>query len=140
MEHQYHCPALENLKGIADDILKRAGGPQVFALYGEMGSGKTTLVKQFCAELEVLDTVTSPTFALVNEYRTESSGPVYHLDVYRIKKPEEIMDIGYENYFYSGQYVFIEWPELIAELLPEKYVYISIRELDDGSREILLKI
>ena len=138
MEHIYHCPSLDDLRSIATDILKKVPQPEVFALYGEMGSGKTTLIKQLCAVLGVTDTVTSPTFSLVNEYLTEEIGPVFHFDVYRIKKLEEVMDIGYETYFYSGQYVFIEWPEMITELLPEKYVYIKIRELDDGSREIRL--
>ncbi len=140
MEHLYQCRTLGELSSIAADILKRAEGPKVFALHGEMGSGKTTLIKAFCSRLEALDTVTSPTFALVNEYRTANAGPVYHFDVYRIRKIEELMDIGYETYFYSGHYVFIEWPELITELLPDKYVYISIKETDDGSREILLKL
>jgi tRNA threonylcarbamoyladenosine biosynthesis protein TsaE len=138
MEHRYHCTSLESLSDIARDILERVSGPAVFALYGEMGSGKTTLVKAFCSALGVRDNVTSPTFSIVNEYMTEEIGPVYHFDVYRIKKPEEVMDIGYETYFYSGQYVFIEWPELISELLPEKHVYVKIREMDDGSRDISL--
>ena len=139
MEQRYICSSLNELAGIAKDILKRVNTPQIFALYGEMGTGKTTLIKEFCASLGVTDTVTSPTFSLVNEYQTTDNGPIYHFDVYRIEKVEEVMDIGYETYFFSGNYVFIEWPELIKELLPEKYVYIKIRELDDGSREIRLK-
>jgi len=139
MEQTYICRSLPELRSIAEDILSKVAGPQIFALFGEMGSGKTTLIKELCATLGTLDTVTSPTFALVNEYQTEASGPIYHFDVYRIKKPEEVMDIGYETYFFSGHYVFIEWPELISELLPKKYVYIKIRELDTGDREIRLK-
>jgi tRNA threonylcarbamoyladenosine biosynthesis protein TsaE len=139
MEQSYTCRSLPELRAIAEDILSKVPEPQVFALYGVMGSGKTTLIKEFCASLGVIDTVTSPTFSLVNEYRTAGSGPVYHFDVYRIKKTEEVMDIGYETYFFSGNYVFVEWPELIDELLPEKHVYIKIRELDNGNREILLK-
>ncbi len=104
-----------------------------------MGSGKTTLIKGFCKALKVTDIVTSPTFALINEYRSENYGPVYHFDVYRIKKLEEVMDIGYETYFYSGNYVFVEWPGKIRELLPDKYVYVKIRESEDGKREILVK-
>ncbi len=138
MEKIYICRSLDELEGIAADILNQFEGPEVFALYGEMGSGKTTLIKRFCALLGVRDVVTSPTFALINEYQTESEGPIYHFDVYRIKKLEEVMDIGYETYFYSGNYVFIEWPEMITELLPEKYVYIKISEREDGSREILV--
>jgi tRNA threonylcarbamoyladenosine biosynthesis protein TsaE len=139
MEQLYICRSLDELANIAADILGRVAGPQVFALYGEMGSGKTTLIKELCAALGTIDNVTSPTFSLVNEYQTDHSGPIYHFDVYRIEKIEEVMDIGYETYFFSGNYVFIEWPEMISELLPEKYVYIKIRELDDSSREIRLK-
>jgi tRNA threonylcarbamoyladenosine biosynthesis protein TsaE len=140
MEQVYVCRSLDELDYIASDILKKFPGPQLFALYGEMGAGKTTLIKRFCKALGSPDLVTSPTFSLVNEYQTENSGSIYHFDVYRIKKPEEVMDIGYETYFYSGNYIFVEWPELISELLPEKYVYILIRELEDGSREILAKL
>ena len=139
MEKVYICASLEELDGIASDILNISPGPGLFALYGEMGSGKTTMIKRFCKVLGTTDNVTSPTFALINEYSTESAGPIYHFDVYRIKKIEEVMDIGYETYFYSGNYVFVEWPEMISELLPESYVYIKIREVEDGKREILVK-
>jgi tRNA threonylcarbamoyladenosine biosynthesis protein TsaE len=139
MEQLYHCRTLDKLDGIASEILSTFPGPGLFALYGEMGSGKTTLIKSFCKALNTTDNVSSPTFALINEYQTENSGPVYHFDVYRIKKIEEVMDIGYETYFYSGNYVFVEWPEMIEELLPENYVYIQIREVEDGQREILVK-
>ena len=139
MEQLYICHKLDELDGIAEDILADCAGPGLFAIYGDMGSGKTTLIKGFCKALKVPDIVTSPTFALINEYRSENSGPVYHFDVYRIKKLEEVMDIGYETYFYSGNYVFVEWPEKIRELLPDKYVYVKIREREDGKREILVK-
>lgn len=139
MEKTYICNSLDELQGIAADILHAFPGPGLYALYGEMGSGKTTLIKSLCSVLGATDTVTSPTFALINEYQTESEGPIYHFDVYRIKKLEEVMDIGYETYFYSGNYVFVEWPELITELLPEDYVYIKIREIEDNKREILVK-
>jgi len=139
MEKTYICNGLGELDGIAADILDSCPGPGLFALYGEMGSGKTTLIKRFCTLLGSVDTVTSPTFALINEYQTKDAGPIYHFDVYRIKKLEEVMDIGYETYFYSGNYVFVEWPEMITELLPEEYVYIKIREIEDNKREILVK-
>ena len=139
MEKTYICNELEELHGIAADILDSFPGPGLFALYGEMGSGKTTLIKRFCSILGSIDNVTSPTFALINEYQTEDAGPIYHFDVYRIKKLEEVMDIGYETYFYSGNYIFVEWPEMITELLPEEYVYIKIREIEDNKREILVK-
>jgi tRNA threonylcarbamoyladenosine biosynthesis protein TsaE len=139
MEKLYICDSLDQLDEIAVDILDRYPEPALFALYGEMGSGKTTLIKSLCKALGTIDKVTSPTFALINEYQTELAGPVYHFDVYRIKKLEEVMDIGYETYFFSGHYVFVEWPELISELLPEEYVYIKIREREDRKREILVK-
>lgn len=139
MEKLYICDSLNQLDEIAVDILERYPEPALFALYGEMGSGKTTLIKSLCKALGVIDKVTSPTFALINEYQTEGADPVYHFDVYRIKKLEEVMDIGYETYFFSGHYVFVEWPELISELLPEEYVYIKIREREDRKREILVK-
>lgn len=139
MEKQYTCKSLAELDAIAGQILADFPGPALYALHGSMGSGKTTLVKSFCNVLGAVDTVTSPTFALINEYQTADAGPVYHFDVYRIEKVEEVMDIGYETYFFSGNYVFLEWPEKISELLPEEYVYISIREKEDGSREILVK-
>lgn len=139
MEKRYTCKSLADLDAIAARILDDFPGPSLYALYGAMGSGKTTMVKSFCKALGAVDTVTSPTFALINEYNTEDIGPVYHFDVYRIEKAEEVMDIGYETYFYSGNYVFLEWPEKISELLPEEYVYISIREKEDGSREIHVK-
>jgi tRNA threonylcarbamoyladenosine biosynthesis protein TsaE len=139
MEHTYYCRLPGELEAIAADILRRCGGPGVFAVHGEMGSGKTTLIKNLCRVLEVTHNVTSPTFALVNEYPSATAGQVYHFDVYRIKKTEEMMDIGYEQYFFSNNYVFVEWPEKISELLPEKHVYIMIREVDDMRREILLK-
>ena len=139
MEKIYICNSLDELQGIASDVLKDFPGPALYAIYGEMGSGKTTLIKRFCSALGAIDTVTSPTFALINEYQTESEGPIYHFDVYRIKKLEEVMDIGYETYFYSGNYVFVEWPEMITELLPEDYVYIQIREIEEKKREILVK-
>jgi tRNA threonylcarbamoyladenosine biosynthesis protein TsaE len=139
MEKRYLCSSLEELDPIAGAILDECPGPGVYALFGEMGSGKTTLIKRFCRALAVTDVVTSPTFALVNEYQTPDAGPVYHFDVYRIRKVEEVMDIGYEAYFYSGQYVFVEWADKITELLPGNYVNIRIRETEDGSREILVK-
>ncbi len=139
MELTYNCSSVEELDGIATDILNKIPGPRVFALFGEMGSGKTTLVKSLCKALGSSDKVSSPTFSLVNEYLSESKGCIFHFDVYRIKKLEELMDIGYETYFFSDCYVFIEWSEKIIELLPEKSVYVKIRETDTGIREILVQ-
>lgn len=99
-----------------------------------MGAGKTTFIKAVCEVLGVVDVVTSPTFAIVNEYTSGNGEPVYHFDFYRIKKLEEVFDMGYEDYFYSGSLCFIEWPELIEEVLPEDTVRITITEEEDGSR------
>ena len=107
----------------------------VFAMYGKMGAGKTTFTKAVCECLGVEDVINSPTFAIVNEYRSSSTGElIYHFDFYRIKKLEEVYDMGYEDYFYSGALCFIEWPELIENLLPEDTVKVYIEENEDGSR------
>ncbi len=107
----------------------------VFAFYGAMGAGKTTFVKALCEVLGVTDdTVTSPTFAIVNEYRADGGELIYHFDFYRVKRLEEVYDMGYEDYFYSGALCFIEWPELVEELLPEDTVRVTIEEQPDGSR------
>ena len=110
---------LNNIREAAAEFVKLMDGRSVFAFYGQMGAGKTTFIKAVCAELGIADTVNSPTFSIVNEYRSDSTGAlVYHFDFYRIKKLEEVYDMGYEDYFYSGAPCFIEWPELIEELLP----------------------
>lgn len=111
----------------------------VFAFYGKMGAGKTTFIKALCEVLGVTeDVITSPTFAIVNEYRSESGELIYHFDFYRIKRLEEVYDMGYEDYFYSGALCFIEWPELVEELLPSDAVKVEIEELEDGTRTIRL--
>ena len=108
----------------------------VIAFYGKMGAGKTTFIKALCEELGVEDVITSPTFAIVNEYSLPSQGALYHFDFYRIKKLEEVYDMGYEDYFYSGNLCLIEWPELIEELLPEYALRVTIEEQPDGTRTI----
>ena len=108
----------------------------VIAFYGKMGAGKTTFIKALCEELGVEDVITSPTFAIVNEYSLPSQEALYHFDFYRIKKLEEVYDMGYEDYFYSGNLCLIEWPELIEELLPEDALRVTIEEQPDGSRTI----
>ena len=109
---------------------------RVFAFYGAMGAGKTTLIKAVCRELGSKDNITSPTFALINEYSTEDRAVIYHFDFYRIKKLEEAYDLGYEDYIYSGNYCFIEWPEMIESLLPEGIVEVRIKETEKGARLI----
>ncbi|MDD6123776.1 MAG: tRNA (adenosine(37)-N6)-threonylcarbamoyltransferase complex ATPase subunit type 1 TsaE [Bacteroidales bacterium] len=107
----------------------------VFAFYGKMGAGKTTFIKALCEALGVSDVVNSPTFSIVNEYRSDTTGElVYHFDFYRIEKLEEVYDMGYEDYFYSGALCFIEWPELVEELLPGDAVKVTVTEAEDGSR------
>ncbi len=123
---------LENIRVAAQEFIKNMGEARVFAFYGKMGAGKTTFVKAICEELGVEDVITSPTFAIINEY--EGDETIYHFDFYRIKKLEEVYDMGYEDYFYSGALCFIEWPELIEEILPDDAVRVSITEQQDGSR------
>ena len=106
----------------------------VFAFYAPMGTGKTTFVKAICEELGVQDAINSPTFAIVNEYEAANGDPIYHFDFYRIKRLSEAFDMGCDDYFYSGNLCFIEWPELIEDILPEETVKVSIEEQEDGSR------
>jgi tRNA threonylcarbamoyladenosine biosynthesis protein TsaE len=102
-----------------------------------MGAGKTTFIKAVCEELGVNDVITSPTFAIVNEYRSDIADElIYHFDFYRIKKLSEVYDMGYEDYFFSGALCFIEWPELVEELLPGDAVKVKIEEQEDGSRKV----
>ncbi|HRZ77023.1 MAG TPA: tRNA (adenosine(37)-N6)-threonylcarbamoyltransferase complex ATPase subunit type 1 TsaE [Bacteroidales bacterium] len=130
------CARPEDLDRAAEAILGRYPEARIFALHGPMGAGKTTLVKAFCRVMGVDDAGASPTFALVNEYVRRSGGLIYHFDFYRIREIAEVFDIGYEDYFFSGHHCFLEWPERIAELLPAQFVYLSIRELEDGTREL----
>ena len=127
----------DNLREAARQFISVIGDSRIFAFYGKMGAGKTTFIKAICEELGVEDVITSPTFAIVNEYRSETTLQlIYHFDFYRIKKLEEVYDMGYEDYFYSGALCFMEWPELIEELLPEDVVKVTISEQEDGSRVV----
>ena len=152
--------SINEIREAARQFVNQIGDRRVFAFYGTMGAGKTTFIKAVCEELGVTDVITSPTFAIVNEYEagdveahscvpsvasdqrssaslfTLHSSLIYHFDFYRIKKLEEVYDMGYEDYFYSGALCFIEWPELIEELLPEDAVKVSITEQEDGSRQV----
>ena len=131
--------SLEQIHEAAREFISAMGDNTVFALYGKMGAGKTTFVKALCEELGVSDVITSPTFAIVNEYRSDENGElIYHFDFYRINKPSEAEDIGTEDYFYSGALCFIEWPELVEELLPGDAVKVTIEELEDGTRKIVI--
>ena len=125
---------IEHIREAAREFIEHIGDRRVFAFYGKMGAGKTTFVKAICEELGVEDVITSPTFAIINEYTSAKDGTIFHFDFYRIKKLEEVYDMGYEDYFYSGALCFIEWPELIEEILPDDAVRVSIAEQEDGSR------
>ena len=128
---------IEHIREAAREFVNHIGDHRVFAFYGKMGAGKTTFIKAVCEQLGVTDVVTSPTFAIVNEYSLQDNGKyIYHFDFYRIKKESEIYDIGYEDYFYSGNICFLEWPELIEDLLPEDTVRIHITVRPDGSRTL----
>jgi len=125
---------LEHIREAARTFVDAMGDQHVFAFYGSMGAGKTTFIKAICEELGVEDVVTSPTFAIVNEYEGEC--PIYHFDFYRIKKLEEVYDMGYEDYFYGDGLCFIEWPEMMEELLPEGTIKVQIKENPDGTRTV----
>ena len=128
---------IENIGGIsaaAQEFIAQMGENRIYAFYGSMGAGKTTFVKALCEAMGVTDTVNSPTFAIVNEYNTPSGRSIYHFDFYRIRRISEVYDMGYEDYFYGDGICFIEWPELIEDLLPEGTVRVTIEELVDGSR------
>ena len=126
---------IESIGTAARQFVNEIGSHKVFAFYGTMGAGKTTFIKAVCEVLGVKDVITSPTFAIVNEYESDN-GPIFHFDFYRIKKLEEVYDMGYEDYFYSGSLCFIEWPELIEDLLPEDAVRVTITEQPGGMRKI----
>lgn len=128
MELDFGTHSLRDLQKVAGKILDSHGESRVFAFSGGMGAGKTTLIQALCRVLGVDDFAVSPSFSLVNEYRDHSGNPVYHFDFYRINEVREVYDMGYEEYFYSGAYCFIEWPEKITELLPPDCVYIRIEE------------
>ncbi|MDR1882163.1 MAG: tRNA (adenosine(37)-N6)-threonylcarbamoyltransferase complex ATPase subunit type 1 TsaE [Prevotella sp.] len=132
--------SLDNIDQAAADFIKAMGDNTVFAFRGEMGAGKTTFIKAICKKLGVSDTINSPTFAIVNEYRSYSDELIYHFDFYRINKVEEAFDFGYEDYFYSGSLCFIEWPELIEDLLPSDTVNVSIKALEDGTRDVIFDV
>ena len=130
---------LDHIEDAAREFIGQMGDDTVFAFYGKMGAGKTTFIKALCKLLGVEDEVNSPTFAIINEYRSETTAElIYHFDFYRIKKLEEVYDLGYEDYFYSGALCFIEWPELVEELLPLDAKKVTITENSDGTRTIVI--
>lgn len=128
--------SLDTIQEAAKEFINRMGEGKVFAFYGKMGAGKTTFIKALCETLGVKDVITSPTFSLINEYTDEKGNSIYHFDFYRIKKLEEVYDMGYEDYFYSGNLCLLEWPELVEEILPEDVIKVTIEEQADGTRKL----
>ncbi|MGL4411636.1 MAG: tRNA (adenosine(37)-N6)-threonylcarbamoyltransferase complex ATPase subunit type 1 TsaE [Bacteroidales bacterium] len=129
--------SLETIHETAREFINKMEEASVFAFYGDMGAGKTTFIKAICEVLGVEDVINSPTFAIVNEYRSSTNGElIYHFDFYRINKIEEAYDFGYEDYFFSGSLCLIEWPEKVDELLPGDCVAVTIKENEDGTRTV----
>ncbi len=126
------------LPAIASQIISFDRNARIFLFYGDMGAGKTTLIKALCEHLGTTEPVTSPTFAIVNEYNG-ATDKIYHFDFYRLKNQTEALDMGYEEYFYSGAFCFIEWPEKIAGLLPDSYISVKIKVTGAQSREMIIE-
>lgn len=131
---------LRTIDKVAQKLINQFSDYRIFAFYGKMGAGKTTFIQSVCKVLGTEDNVTSPTFALINEYRNAQSDSIFHFDFYRIKDIDEAFDLGYEDYLYSGNYCLIEWPEMIEPLLPENIVKVKIEVCEDGARNISAKI
>ncbi|MFA7446154.1 MAG: tRNA (adenosine(37)-N6)-threonylcarbamoyltransferase complex ATPase subunit type 1 TsaE [Flavobacteriaceae bacterium] len=130
--------SLKEIDEVAKKILDQ--NPEKVILFeAEMGTGKTTLIKELCKALHVEDTISSPTFSLVNEYETTNGKAVYHFDFYRLKSEEEALDFGVEDYLYSGSYCFLEWAEKIPNLIPDKHTVVKIKILENGKRELEMK-
>ena len=130
--------SIEEMSDVAQTFLKEIGDKRVIAFFGNMGVGKTTFIKEVCKQLGVTDVVNSPTFAVINEYAS-NVGPIYHFDFYRIKNIEEAYDFGYEDYFYSGNFCFIEWSEKIVDILPDDCIQVTITELENGNRKFVIE-
>ena len=134
-------PSLRQIHEAARQLIAQMGSHRIFAFYGPMGAGKTTFIKAVCEEMGVTDVVSSPSFAIVNEYSLpQPPQKIFHFDFYRIKKESEVYDIGYEDYFYSGHLCFIEWPELIEPLLPPDAVRLRINLGKDNSYRVIEEI
>jgi tRNA threonylcarbamoyladenosine biosynthesis protein TsaE len=132
--------SLDEIDNVAREFVEKYGSSRIVAFYGEMGVGKTTFIKALCRVMGIVDEVNSPSFAIVNEYHTAGDDIIiYHFDFYRLKNVEEALDIGYEEYIFSGSYCFMEWPEKIEPVLPDERLDVLIEEQDDGTRIISVK-
>lgn len=131
--------SLDELPGAARAFIEAMGSDRIFAFEGDMGAGKTTFIAEVCRQLGAADDSGSPTFSIVNEYVGADGCPVYHFDFYRLESPQEALDLGAEDYFYSGNLCLIEWPDRIGDLLPEETVTVSLSETDDGRRHIVMR-
>ena len=138
-KHIIEIESLENYAVAAEEFIQKMGNRRIFAFYGSMGAGKTTFIKAVCHAMGVEDAINSPTFAIVNEYEDADSNTIFHFDFYRIKSIAEVYNMGYEEYLYSNAYCFIEWPELIEELLPEETVKVTIEETPEGRRKVTME-
>ena len=133
-------PNLTKLNDAVSVLIDKIKGKKIIAFYGKMGAGKTTIIKEICRQLEVIDVVSSPTFSLINEYHRNNGKSIFHFDFYRINKLDEAYDLGYEEYFYSDNLCLIEWPEKIEPLLPDETLIVKIEETDNGKRIIQLSV
>jgi tRNA threonylcarbamoyladenosine biosynthesis protein TsaE len=136
----FHEASLNDLDEVAKKFIEKAGNNKVWLFYGEMGSGKTTFIKHVCEQLGVSDTMSSPTFSIVNEYLTRTPLKVFHFDFYRIKNEAEAYDIGTEEYFYSGNFCFVEWPEKIPSLIPAEHVDVVITPENQTQRTLAISV
>jgi len=127
---------LNQIEQAAEKILRKCSGHNIWVFKGQMGAGKTTLIKSICNQMDVIDNVSSPTFSLLNIYQTITEDEIYHFDFYRIKDEMEAIDIGCDDYFYSGQFCFIEWPEKIPSLIPDRFIEISINLGKENERKV----
>lgn len=135
---QFIVDQVADLAAAAERMIAQYPQERIFLFYGHMGAGKTTFINALCAALEVQDSTSSPTFSIVNEYAS-AHGPLFHFDFYRLNDESEALDLGYEEYFYSGNYCFVEWPEKIENLLPSHYLKITIEAIDNQSRSITVE-
>ena len=138
MEVSYSLKNIDDITRKIYDYLIDNKDFKLVLFEGKMGAGKTTIIKNLCEKFEVIDEVTSPTFAIINEYLTVKNTPIYHFDFYRIENLQEAMNIGIEDYFFGNNYCFVEWPDVVKPILPDKYLILSIDEIDKNNRKITL--